>query len=97
VFALNTGYEGLSHLLLEALSLQTPIVTTNVGGNAELIEHNVNGLLVAYNDATQLKQAILTLLRDEMLRETLRRNAGKNLEKFSMPAMIEGLITILRQ
>ena len=46
LFVLNTGYEGLSHQLLEVLAIGTPIVTTNVGGNPELIEDGVTGLLV---------------------------------------------------
>ncbi|HRH24711.1 MAG TPA: glycosyltransferase family 4 protein, partial [Candidatus Paceibacterota bacterium] len=45
VFALNTAYEGLSHLLIEALALGLPIITTPVGGNTELITHGKNGML----------------------------------------------------
>ncbi len=37
VFVLNTRYEGLSHILLEALSCGVPVVTTKVGGNLEVI------------------------------------------------------------
>ena len=40
VFVLNSTYEGLSHALVEAISLGTPIVATHVGGNPELITDN---------------------------------------------------------
>ncbi|PLX27324.1 hypothetical protein C0583_03330 [Candidatus Parcubacteria bacterium] len=48
-FVLNTGYEGLSHLIIEAMAISVPIITTRVGGNPELIKNNENGLLVEYN------------------------------------------------
>ena len=50
IFVLNTGYEGLSHTILEAMAAEVPIVTTNIGGNPELIENNQNGILVEYNN-----------------------------------------------
>lgn len=50
VFVLNTNYEGFSHQLLEVMALGIPIVTTNAGGNKELITHGENGYFVYYND-----------------------------------------------
>lgn len=60
-FALNTAYEGLSHLILEAISAGTPVITTNVGGNRELIQDGVTGIFVPYNDVEQWKRAIVAL------------------------------------
>jgi glycosyltransferase involved in cell wall biosynthesis len=57
VFVLHTGYEGLSHQLLEVLAIGTPIVTTHVGGNGELITHQKTGLLVPYHDESALMDA----------------------------------------
>jgi glycosyltransferase involved in cell wall biosynthesis len=76
VFVLNTAYEGLSHHLIEALALGTPIVTTPVGGNPELIEDGVEGLLVPVDDTLALDQAITRILTDRTLREQLV-TAGK--------------------
>jgi glycosyltransferase involved in cell wall biosynthesis len=58
VFVLNTSYEGLSHQLLEVMSLGVPIITTDVGGNLELIEDGVTGCLVPYNDTQAFIEAI---------------------------------------
>jgi glycosyltransferase involved in cell wall biosynthesis/radical SAM superfamily enzyme YgiQ (UPF0313 family) len=58
LFVLNTSYEGLSHVLIEAIGANLPIVTTAVGGNPELIEQYDRGLMVAYNDKPGLIQAI---------------------------------------
>ena len=66
VFVLNTGYEGLSHQILESMAIGVPIITTNVGGNPELIKDGQNGLLVKYNDKEELKDAIKKVLFNEV-------------------------------
>jgi glycosyltransferase involved in cell wall biosynthesis len=71
VFVLNTAYEGLSHHLIEALALGTPVVTTPVGGNPELITDGAEGLLVPVDDVTALDRAIEKILTDSALRDRL--------------------------
>jgi len=71
VFVLNTAYEGLSHHLIEALALGTPVVTTPVGGNPELITDGVEGLLVGVNDVSALDAAVEKILTDSALRDRL--------------------------
>jgi glycosyltransferase involved in cell wall biosynthesis len=65
--ALPSGYEGLSHTLLEAFALGLPVIASACGGNRELVESESNGLLVAYGDVAQMRQA-LQRLRDEPAR-----------------------------
>ncbi|MDP3770460.1 MAG: glycosyltransferase family 4 protein [Candidatus Sungbacteria bacterium] len=57
-FVLNTGYEGFSHALLEAMAMGTPVITTRVGGNSELITPGENGFLIEFNNQLQLSQSI---------------------------------------
>lgn len=64
VFVLNTSYEGLSHQLIEVMSIGTPIITTSVGGNPELITDGETGLLTAYNDAPALTAALENIMHD---------------------------------
>jgi len=58
LFVLNTAYEGLSHVLIEAIRAGLPIVTTSVGGNPELIEKYARGVMVTYDDKPELAEAI---------------------------------------
>lgn len=67
VFVLNSRYEGLSHTLLEVLHLDTPMIASDVCGNPEVVEHEVNGLLVDPGDAQGLAEAIARLLGDPEL------------------------------
>tara|TARA_B100000745_G_scaffold292684_1_gene233827 strand:+ start:11257 stop:12354 length:1098 start_codon:yes stop_codon:yes gene_type:complete len=88
VFALNTGYEGFSHLLLEAQAVGTPTVTTNVGGNPELITHGKNGLLVPYKDTKALTGAITQALINESFRRSARDIGKRKAAKFSKDRMV---------
>jgi len=77
MFILNTGYEGFSHQLLEAMSDGVPVITTTSGGNRELIRQGENGFMVKYNDEFNLVEAVKTLWSDTNLREKFIAE-GKN-------------------
>ncbi len=94
-FALNTSYEGLSHIILEAMQNNVPVITTNVGGNPELIENNFNGLLAGYNNKNEFKSAILKIMNDVSLQNKFIENSHKELEKFSKEKMMSELVKIL--
>ncbi len=59
--------EGLSNSLLESMASGVPVVATSVGGNPEVIEHGVSGLLVPLRDSAALAAAIGRVLEDEEL------------------------------
>ncbi len=94
-FALNTGYEGLSHLLLEAMAAQTPIVTTRVGGNSELIKNDVRGKLVEYNDKVSLTSALIQVLSRPHETTQMAKNANMFVQRFTEKHMIASLIEAL--
>jgi glycosyltransferase involved in cell wall biosynthesis len=95
VFVLNSSYEGLSHLLIETLALGTPIIATRVGGNPEVIEDGVNGLLVPAGDAGALTEAIARVLGDAELRARLRVRAQESATRFSVRTMIPATAKLL--
>jgi glycosyltransferase involved in cell wall biosynthesis len=97
VFILNTGYEGFSHTILEAMVAGTPVLTTQVGGNTELIDDHVNGLLVEFNNRKQIYQAIIMLLEDTELTTFIIRKAQSTVDTFSRQRMIEKTMTELYQ
>ena len=65
---LVSEYEGLSHTLLEVSALGTPAVASDVCGNPEVIENEVNGLTVPKKDVEALRKAIRRMLDDPDLR-----------------------------
>lgn len=62
VFILNSGYEGLSHVLLEALRAGIPVLASDAGGNPELIQPGQNGDLFRYNDKAMIKELVVSVL-----------------------------------
>jgi len=96
IFVLNSGYEGFSHIILEAMACGLPVITTNVCGNPEIIKNGENGLLVEYNNKNQIKEAILKLWRDKELQKKFIENGYKTLEKFSLEDMLNKTLKILK-
>jgi sugar transferase (PEP-CTERM/EpsH1 system associated) len=58
VFVLPSLAEGISNTILEAMATGLPIIATDVGGNAELIEHGQSGTLVPSDDVAAIAAAI---------------------------------------
>ena len=91
VFVLSSLYEGLPLVLLEAISLGLPIVSTdcNYGPN-EVIETGENGLLVPVADPEKLASAILKLIQDKELRLKMGERAEERAHHFSQDRMVSG-------
>ena len=91
--ALYSGYEGLSHTLLESLRLGAPALASDVGGNREVLRHGVNGLLVAHVDIDALRAGIVELLAR---RDELAANANNGLDRFHFDTMVAATDKLLR-
>jgi len=90
VFVLPSLGEGMSNTLLEAMACGLPVLATNVGGNPELIENNVNGCLFTPGDAEWLASKLKFLTRDPSLVHQLGTSARRRtIETFSLSRMLE--------
>jgi len=71
-------------VVAEAMSSGKPVVANNLGGVKEMIVNGQTGFLVNPNDRTQMVEAILKLVRDRELRESMGQAGRKRIiEKFS--------------
>lgn len=71
VACLSSKSEGLPNAILEYMAAGLPVVATDVGGNAELIEDGKNGFLVRSRDPEAFAHPIIELLRNHELRERM--------------------------
>jgi len=99
LFVLSSLFrEGLSIALIEAIAMGLPVITTNIGGNPEIIKDGVNGFLVPPGDADRLAHAIEILVSDPELRELMGRQGRKIYEqKFTLSRMIKQIETLYDQ
>ncbi|MEA2828911.1 MAG: L-malate glycosyltransferase [Actinomycetota bacterium] len=71
-----TSYEGLPHVVIEALVCGTPVITTPAGGVVEVIEDRDNGRLVDPADATTFAAVFEELRADAGLRARMSARAA---------------------
>jgi glycosyltransferase involved in cell wall biosynthesis len=89
IFALPSLWEGLSISLLEAMAAGKPVVTTNIKGNREVIDHGTDGLLVSPANPEALADAVIELVHDKARAETLGQRARQKIKtSFSEEAMV---------
>jgi glycosyltransferase involved in cell wall biosynthesis len=92
IFMMTSEFEGLPIALLEAVSMKKAVAVTNAGGNKEVIENEVNGLICEVDDLDQLYMNMLRLIEDNELRLRLGTEARNTaIQKFSIHRMIKEL------
>ncbi|MGY9062335.1 MAG: glycosyltransferase family 4 protein [Rhodospirillales bacterium] len=71
IFCLPSLEEGYGMVIPQAMACGLPVVTTNVVGAADLLQHAHNGLIVSPADSTALSDALERLIDDVDLRQTM--------------------------
>jgi len=74
--------EGISSTILESMACKTPIITSNVGGNMELITNKENGFLTNPNDYEKILENIDLLLSDKQQINKITENAFKTVKNY---------------
>jgi glycosyltransferase involved in cell wall biosynthesis len=89
IAVLPSRAEGLSNALLEYMATGLPTIASRVGGNAELVDDGVTGLLVPPEDSPAIAGALLRLLRDPGLARQMAENGKKvAVETYSFERLI---------
>ena len=74
--------EGISTTLIEAMVCKTCIITSNVGGNLELIENQDNGILIDPTNDKLFNESINQLIQNKLLREKLSESAFNKIKQY---------------
>lgn len=95
IFCIPSFAEGIPVVLMEAMAMEIPCVTTHITGIPELIRDGIDGLLVPPSDVAGLGEALARLMDDADLRERLGKNGRvRILEHYDLRHNVEKLAAI---
>jgi len=96
LFVLSSDFEGFPNVLVEAMVCGCPVISTDCpSGPNEIITHNINGILVPIGDIDAMSSAIVLLIKNNQLRNTLIKNAKKRVSDFSLDKIINQYYQLL--
>lgn len=99
VIVLPSYREGVPRVILEAMAMGKPVITTDAAGCRETVEHGVNGLLVPPRNAEALALAMTTLYESTPTELTRMGAQSRKMafEKFDEQIIVSHYFTMLRQ
>lgn len=96
LFVLNSSYEGLPHIVLEAKAAGVAVLASAAGGTPETIHHGVDGWLVPMNDKAALAAGIKRLLSDDEVRAELAQAGLRQVaEQFTFSTQMDATAGVL--
>lgn len=98
IYLSSSLFEGTSNSIMEGMNADLPIVATNVGDNANLVEEGMNGHLTKKKDVEAIAQAICDLVSDKQKRQQYGKYS-KNLliEKYSTATFRDRYIQVIKE
>ena len=94
MLVLPSEYEAFGIVLLEAAAAETAVIGTNVGGIPEAMSPDKNGLIVEYNDVTNLAKSISNLLEDEKMSREMGSAGRIWAQNFSWDSIVKELESV---
>lgn len=99
IFVLPSFYrEGIPRVLLEAASMGLPLITTDLPGCWEVVEHGMNGFLVPPRNPDALAQAMLRLVEEPETRHRLgQASRQRAVDRFDLSIIADQTLSIYRE
>ena len=95
VFVLPSIKEGLGLALLEAMSSARPCVASATGGICNIVKDGINGILTPVGDSGAIARAILKILNDSVLKNSIAANSRDFVKnKFSIDVMADKMMDL---
>lgn len=80
IFLMTSVFEGIPNILLEAMSMQLPVVSTRCGGVEEVIDHGIDGFIAELYDPGNVAEQLVPLMESFELRNAIGTAARRKVE-----------------
>jgi D-inositol-3-phosphate glycosyltransferase len=97
IVTMPSHYESFGMAALEGLACGRPVVATNAGGPAYIVEDGVSGLLTPPNNPSALADQLERLLANDALRTNMGRAARDHAARFSWPMIADQIAQVYCQ
>lgn len=97
IYVLSSVHEGFGIVLQEAMQVGLPIVSTNYGGQVDIVKENENGVLVENRSADALAQGINRLINNKPLMDKIRHNNLKKVTEFYADTIADAYIACIKR
>lgn len=96
-FSIPSFAEGIPVVLMEAMSMEIPCVTSRITGIPELIRDGIDGILTAPSDVRGLADGLSRLMDDPELREQIGKKARQRIiESYNLEKNVDRLAQVFR-
>ncbi len=96
IFILSSLHEGMGIVIQEAMAAGLPVISTNIGGQTDLIKDQINGLLVSPGSSREIALAVKALAENPALREKMSANNLRDIKKYDLTDNAEVYVQIFR-
>ena len=97
VVVVPSHYESFGMVALEAMACGTPVIASQVGGLAFLVQDGVTGYHVPDDDPEALCEELASLLGDESLRRSLGRNAAEYAQNYAWEKIAKQIVGVYEE
>ncbi|MDB2068700.1 glycosyltransferase family 4 protein [Clostridium perfringens] len=97
VYLCSSIVEGLPLAVMEAMSMELPIITTPAGGVVDIVKNNVNGFIIEHDDVNNMANAMIKLILDDKLREEMGRKSREIVSKHDIRICAEEYMKLYKR
>jgi D-inositol-3-phosphate glycosyltransferase len=90
-------YESFGMVALEAMACGTPVVASQIGGLAFLVQDGVTGYTVPTSDPRALAERVVSLIKDPELRDRMGKQAAEFAKDYGWQIIADRILTLYTQ
>lgn len=94
---LTSENEPFGRVIVEAMACGVPVIATRSGGVPEIVRDGIDGILVTPGSANEVCEAVLKLLRDQSLRNSLSAAGIKRAEEFTLERHVDQMVQVFEE